>query len=110
MHTIYCFNNGGSPGWYEAVAIGDDGVVVAGHICSDEYYMEHDLGITSNWKHEKYDAHFGKGNWKLEWVSDPLNHEGCKAAFDKNVELAKAGKPTVIEENMPSVTVELSKD
>ena len=67
-HKIFCFNNGGSPGWYSAVAIGDDGVCVAVHCCSREGYMSHDLGITSDWKHELYNAQYGEGNWELEWV------------------------------------------
>lgn len=68
QHTIYCFNNGGPYGFMNAVAIGDDGVCVASHCCSHEAYMKHDLGITSYWKHELYDAQYGAGNWTLEWV------------------------------------------
>ena len=87
MHKIYCFNNGGKPGWMNAVAIADDGHVLARHVCSGEGFMPHDLGITSNWKHENYDAHFGEGNWELEWVQNPDAHEGCQAAFALNARL-----------------------
>lgn len=87
-HVIYCFNNGGSPGWMSAVALGDDGVAITGHTCSSEGYMRHDLGITSDWKHKEYNAHFGEGNWRLEWVDrDQFDtHEGFKAAMTKNAE------------------------
>lgn len=81
---IYCFNNGGSRDWYEAVAIAEDGTVLAGHICSHESFMRHDLGIDSTWKHESYNAHYGEGNWELEWISDPRNHEGLQAACKLN--------------------------
>ena len=81
MHTIYCFNNGGPARFLSAVALGDDGICIAGHCCSDEGFMPHDLGITSDWKHELYDAHFGAGNWKLEWVADPASHAGLNAAI-----------------------------
>jgi hypothetical protein len=86
QHTIFCFNNGGSPGFLSAIAIGDDGVVVAGHCCSNEYYMPHDLGITSDWKHDNYDAQYGEGNWKLEWVDNISigTHTGLQAAFALN--------------------------
>ena len=89
MKKIYCFNNGGSPGWYQALAICEDGHVLGQHICSHERFMRHDLGMDgSNWKHENYNAHCGPGNWELEWVDDPENHEALKKAFDLNVALA----------------------
>jgi hypothetical protein len=86
-HTIYCFNNGGETGWYVACAIADDGHCLAQHICSHPNFMPHDLGITSDWKHEYYNAHFGEGNWELEWVDDVKGHEGLKAAFALNQKL-----------------------
>jgi hypothetical protein len=84
---IYGFNNGGSPGWHHAVAIGEDGAVIDGHICSDEGYMLHDLGIEhSTWKHDSYDKHFGAGNWEIEWVpSDKVKtHPGLLKAIELN--------------------------
>lgn len=93
-HKIFCFNNGGSPGWYNAVAVADDGHCLAQHACSHERFMHHDLGITSEWKHENYNKHFGEGNWELEWVSDPKTHEGCKLAFALNEKL----RPEEIED------------
>jgi len=81
-HKIYCFNNGGSDRCYEAMAIGDDGYVLAGHICSRPAYMPNDLGITSTLKHNHYNAHFGEDNWELEWVDDPYKHDGLNAAIE----------------------------
>lgn len=89
MHKIYIFNNGGSREWYSAVAIADDGHCLAQHICSHEGFMAHDTGITSNWKHENYNEHFGEGNWELEWVPDPRNHPGLEAAYALNQQLGK---------------------
>ncbi len=83
---IFCFNNGGSPGWYSAVAICEDGHVLAGHICSDEGYMPHDLGITSSWKHDSYDKHCGKDNYDLVWIEN-IEDERLEAAVRKNKEL-----------------------
>lgn len=87
-NTIYCFNNGGSAGWLMAVAIADDGHVVAQHCCSHECYMAHDLGIVGDWKHEQYNEHFGEGNWQLEWVANPKDHEGLAKALELNQQLA----------------------
>jgi hypothetical protein len=94
-HKIYCFNNGGQPGWLQAVAIGDDGTYLAGHICSDESFMHHDLGITSDWKHENYNRHFGEGNWELEWVADFDNHAGLKEAIRLNALLGEGSSSEV---------------
>ena len=88
-HKIYIFSNGGEAGWMSAVAIADDGHCLAQHICSHEGFMAHDMGITSNWKHENYNKHFGEGNWELEWVSNPLSHAGLDAAYKLNQQLAE---------------------
>lgn len=89
MKKIYCFNNGGSKDWYEAIAITEDGTVVASHICSNEAFMHHDLGLTGDWKHKNYDEHYGKGNWELEWVPsiNVKEHKGLKKAFELNAKL-----------------------
>lgn len=86
-HEIYCFNNGGSPQFLHALALADDGHVVAEHICSHECYMAHDLGMTSSWKHENYNKHFGEGNWVLVWIDDPAEDERVKAAMVLNEKL-----------------------
>ena len=87
MHKIFCFNNGGSNECYHAMAMADDGHVLAQHICSDPSFMPHDLGITSDWKHESYNEHFGEDKWELEWVDDPKKHEGLQAAYKLNQKL-----------------------
>lgn len=88
MKKIYCFNNGGQPGWYMAAAICEDGHCLASHICSHEAYMRHDLGMTGTWKHEYYNKHCGEGNWELEWVDNPKEHEGFQQAFKLNQEMS----------------------
>lgn len=82
---IFAFNNGGSENCLQAVAIGEDGRVVAYHICSDESFMRGDLGVDGDWsgKHKLYDEAYGVGNWTIEWVDDPSNHFGLKQALKK---------------------------
>lgn len=88
---IFCFCNGGRPGWYEALAICEDGVVVGQHICSTPGWCKSDLGIGTNNKHEQYAAHCPDG-YELVWVDDPRNHAGLQAAYALNQELAKETK------------------
>lgn len=102
MHKIYAFNNGGSPGFMSAIAIGDDGKIVGQHCCSHEVFMQHDLGVIGNWKHDGYDAAYGAGNWSIEWVSS--DHIDGHAALQAAFELNKA-QPPIPEEERPGVTV-----
>ena len=97
-HEIYCFNNGGSPRFLNALALADDGHVVAEHLCSNEFYMAHDLGITSDWKHEEYNKHFGEGNWTLIWIDDPVNDERVKSAMVLNEKLREEAEKAQGEE------------
>lgn len=97
-HKIYCFNNGGSPGFMSAVALADDGHCIAGHCCSHEGFMRHDLGMDrSTRKHKDYNKHFGEGNWELEWVAAVDSHEGCKAALALNALLPKEDDQESVE-------------
>ena len=98
MHEIYCLNNGGSVGFYEALAIADDGNVLASHLCSHEGYMAHDLGMTSSWKHENYNEHFGEGNWVLVWIDDPANDERIKNALELNKKLGDEAREKEVKE------------
>ena len=91
-HKIFCFNNGGPEGFLHAVALADDGHCLTQHCCSSEAFMAHDLGITSNWKHDRYNEHFGESNWELEWVSNPDTHEGLQAAFKLSEALGEGKK------------------
>lgn len=86
---IFIFNNGGREGWYSARALCEDGHFIAGHICSYDCFIDHDMGITSNWKHDVYDKHFPEG-WDLVRVhGNPKEHEELMVAYAKHEMLPK---------------------
>lgn len=90
LPVIYGFNNGGSPGWYSAVLLAEDGAHLGGHICSSEGYMEHDLGIlegTRADRHETFKQHY-PGGYRMEFVKgdDVRSHEGLMEAYRLNQE------------------------
>ena len=61
---IYGFNNGGSPGWFDAGLISADGHHLGSHCCSDEGYMPADLGVlegTQPDRHERFRQHYPDG-------------------------------------------------
>jgi hypothetical protein len=86
MKTIFCSGFQNEIG-YIVTALAEDGNALAQHCCSNRSYAEHDIGIKGTWEHEHYDAHYGAGNWTLEWVEDPATHPGWNAALAKNKEL-----------------------
>lgn len=92
--TIYLFVNGsGGHHDYPGCAIAEDGHCLAQHWSSSLWYAKHDMGLTSDWKHDRYAAHCPDG-YDLEWVDDPLTHAGLQAAYALNQELAQKVKQT----------------
>ena len=88
LPVIYGFNNGGSPGWFSACLIAEDGTGLGGHICSSEGYMPHDLGIldgTRPDRHETFREHYPDG-YRMDFVSyaDIDKTPQLLAAFELN--------------------------
>jgi len=50
------------------VAMCECGDVLAEHLSSSEGFSRHDMGVTSDWKHEHYRKHCGP-DFNLQWVS-----------------------------------------
>jgi len=85
LPVIYGFNNGGSRDWLTAVAMAQDGTVLGQHICSNEAYMPHDLGVLAGSREDRhrdqYQVHYPEG-YRMEFVGydEFPSHEGLKAA------------------------------
>lgn len=90
MKTIYLFNNGGREGELHGVAMAEDGKALTIRVVEHAKYMQHDLGLTSDRSHGVYDAHYGVGGWKLEWVDEPREHDGLTEACRLNLIQAEA--------------------
>jgi hypothetical protein len=85
---IYCFNNGGT--WHKyllVAALCEDGYLLASQPCSYVGFMQRDIGITSDRKHEFYNRHCGAGNWELVWVEDPEASPEIALAISKNQQI-----------------------
>lgn len=96
LPVIYGFNNGGSPGWFSAVLIAEDGTGLGGHLCSHECYMPGDLGILEGSRpdrHETFREHYPEG-YRMEFVPHGavLAHPELTLAFERNKVLAEAAK------------------
>jgi hypothetical protein len=92
LPIIYGFNNGGSPGWYHAQLIAEDGTGLGGHLCSAEGYMPHDLGIlegTRPDRHEGFRKHYPEG-YRMAFVpyAEVDSHAALNLAFERNKALA----------------------
>ena len=66
-------------------ALGEDGAGLASHLSSSEGFSRHDMGLTSDWKHDIYNKHYPDG-FELEWIElDQLeSHPGYQAALARN--------------------------
>jgi hypothetical protein len=94
LPIIYGFNNGGSPGWFSAALLAEDGTGLGGHVCSHEGYMPNDLGILEGCRpdrHEEFRKHYPDG-YRMAFVSygDVREHAGLNEAFRLNQEQAAA--------------------
>ena len=81
---LYCYP---AQGWgaHDVIgyALAEDGAGLASHLSSNKSFSQHDMGLTSDWKHESYKKHYPEG-FELEWVDDPDNHPGVAAAYALN--------------------------
>lgn len=79
---IFGFNNGGSPGWYHAQLLAEDGTPLGSHICSHPGYMLNDLGILEGTRidrHEGFKKHYPEG-YQMDFV--PHDHPLLLKAID----------------------------
>ncbi len=90
---IFGFVNGGSPGWYDVSSITEDGVCLASHCCSHPCYGPHDIGVTSDWKHDTYAKYYPDG-FTVEWVENVEKHDGIQKAFALNRAMTEAEHKT----------------
>lgn len=85
LPAIYGFNNGGSPGWFSAILLAEDGKALGGHICSSEAYMPHDLGILEGSRpdrHEEFKRHYPDG-YRMVFIpsKEITGHQGLEQAI-----------------------------
>ena len=86
LPVIYGFNNGGHGSWWNAALLAEDGTRLGGHLCSNEGYMPHDLGIlegTRSDRHEEFVKHY-PGGYRMVFVGlDEVNvNPGLLKAID----------------------------
>ena len=89
---IYAFSNGGSPGWYYAVALAEDGHVLGDHLCSHEGYIPGDLGVTPGSRPDRHEGQYSKhypDGYEMEFVphAQIAGHAGLQAAIAANAAL-----------------------
>lgn len=91
---IFCWvNSGVGTDWQVGMAIAEDGTVLASHVSSHRGFYLHDMGLTSDWKHDRYSAHYPNGFALVDVPdSEVMTHPGLMAAIEQN---AIKHKPTV---------------
>ncbi len=109
LPTIYGFNNGGSIGFMEAMAIAEDGTCLGSHLCSDECFMCGDLGIYAGLRKDRHEGSYQKhypDGYKMDFV--PCEEIEGHAALNKAFTLNKETMPLVDETQFAKVEIEMS--
>lgn len=83
MSKIFVFINDINPFGIIPIALSEDGEVITSHVCSNENFVKHDMGLNSNWKHKVYDEYYPEG-WELEYIED------IETALEENNKFKKA--------------------
>jgi hypothetical protein len=68
-------------------AMTEDGQVLGEHLSSSESYSQHDMGLTSDWKHDRYCAAAFPFGYELIWIGSAYkSDQRWVAALAKNHE------------------------
>ena len=103
MKKIYCFiNNKEITNWNDVIALAEDGHFLTNHISSDKYWAQHDIGLTSDWKHDIYEKYYPDG-YELVWLDNPESDKGWLAAIEYNNSLGKEAE--LPEDQRAGVTI-----
>lgn len=83
-------------------AFAEDGQVLASHLSSSRSFCQHDMGLTSNWKHNYYYDKYQHGFWLVD-LTDRKTHEELLAIPEfaevwKKSELLNAQRANSTEE------------
>ncbi len=85
---IFAFINGRFGGSdLVVVAVAEDGTCLAQHVSSGVSWARHDIGVTSDWKHDIYAERYPDG-FAVEWVDDPADHPDLQRAIALNAAVA----------------------
>ena len=76
---LTCFKN--ATNVYMGYALTETGIGICSHMSSSVEFSKHDLGLTSNWKHDLYEEY---SPYELVWVENPRNHKGWLKAVTIN--------------------------
>lgn len=87
LPTIYGFNNGGQVGLIDAVLMAEDGTFLANVCCSDERFIQFDLGLMTGSRPDMQTMmrnHYPEG-FKCEFVTYDMvkSNKGLQNAFKR---------------------------
>lgn len=81
--TCFPFNWGRDRQDVEGCALGEDGQGLATHLSSNIDWSKHDMGLTSDWKHDHYAKVYPEG-YELVWIDNPDQDERWQKALELN--------------------------
>ena len=85
---LTCFPGGFRAGDVLGYALAKDGTCLASHLSSNVDFSKHDMGLTSNWKHDHYAKAYPEG-YELVWIDNPENDPRWQKAHELNAQQEK---------------------
>ena len=80
---IYLYTIEQGPNWWLGFALAEDGFGLTSHISSTRAWSQHDLGLTSEVKHDIYRKYYPDG-YELVWLDEPEKNPGFTEALALN--------------------------
>jgi len=80
---LTCFSGGFREGDVMGYALAENGEGLASHLSSNISFSKHDMGLTSDWKHDHYAKCFPEG-YELIWIDNPDTDERWLKACELN--------------------------
>lgn len=87
---IFAFvNSGAGTDMQMVLALAEDGACLAQHCSSSHTWAKHDIGATSDWKHDEYRKHYPDG-YEVVWLDEPGESVELARAYLKNHQAREA--------------------
>lgn len=85
MKTVHVFAVPTNSGEYFGYAVCAGHGIVASHLSSSLGWVEHDMGISSDWKHDAYDRILGKDIWEINYHGEASRDDVLKFMEEQEI-------------------------
>lgn len=96
---LACFPSGMRSGDVIGYALAETGEGLASHLSSNVSFSKHDMGLTSNWKHDHYAKCFPEG-YEIVWIDNAEDDERWQKSMELNKQKEEVTKANLAKEGV----------